>query len=104
MPLFAEGELEAALCADIQMGWNTQEWLTIQRQARIAKANQVLDHAHIEGVGEKVMSVDPFIYHSYGQKYGYHIWKDADFREKMMRDNPELRVKSRSTKIQVGYR
>lgn len=101
---FSEAEIMAAVCADIQTNWDNQKWLTVARQCRIAKANQILDRAHIDGLGQLEMSIDPFVYDSYGQKYGYDIWKDADFRKKLARDNPEVVVKSRSKKIQVGYR
>lgn len=93
----------AKLCADIQIGWNAQEWMATARQARIAGATQRLEHAHIDGVGEKFMSVDPYVFHSWGQRLGYQCWNDPGFRREMMRDNPETRVRSKSRKIQVGY-
>lgn len=93
----------AKLCADIQMGWNAQEWLTKARQARVAKAVQVLDKAHIEGIGQHELKVDMYAFHSYGQKYGYSIWSDKEFRREYKRDNPEVVVKHDRRKNKVGY-
>lgn len=101
---FSEAEITQLVADDIQKGWYAQEVLAVQRQARIAKANQRLGRTHIEGMGEVQMSVDPFIYHMYGKKYGYEIWGDKEFKRTFMRDNPEVRANSKSKKIQVGYR
>jgi hypothetical protein len=93
----------AKLCQDIQLGWNAQQWLALQRQARIAKATQQLDKAHIEGIGQHDMKVDAFAFHSYGQKYGYSIWNDKNFRREYKRDNPEVVIKHDRRKNKVGY-
>lgn len=53
--------------------------------------------------GEVTMQVHPTIFHYWGQRLGYACWDDEQFCREMCRDNPELRVKSRSGKIQVGY-
>ena len=94
----------ARLCADIQVGWNSQAWMAKARQARIAGASQRLQKAHIEGIGEHQMSVDPFIFHQWGQLHGYQVWNDPAFRKKMMQDNPELKVANKPRKgNRVGY-
>lgn len=91
------------LCADIQTGWNAQEWLALARQARIAGAIQKLEKAHIEGIGQMEMRLDPYVFHSWGQKYGYQIWNDKQFRKEMMRDNPETKVTRPRRINKVGY-
>lgn len=96
-------ELLAKLCADIQIGWNAQEWLTTARQARIAKAAQCLQKAHIEGIGQHDMKVDNYAFHSYGQKYGYSIWNDPEFRREFKRDNPSVAIKHDRRTNKVGY-
>jgi hypothetical protein len=83
-------ELTAKLCADVQLGWHAQEWLALQRQARIAKACQVLNKAHIEGVGQYDMKVDSYAFHSWGQKLGYDCWGDPEFIREYKRDNPAV--------------
>jgi hypothetical protein len=96
-------EMLATLCQDIQVGWNAQEWLVKARQARIAKATQLLEKSHIEGVGECHMRVDSYIYHTYGKKYGYAIWNDKNFVREFKRDNPEVRVTKPRRGPKVGY-
>jgi hypothetical protein len=91
------------LCNDIQHGWDAQRYLTMARQARIAKACQMLDKAHIEGVGQHTMKVDNFAFHSYGQEFGYSVWNDPDFIKKYKRDNPEVIIKHDRRKNKVGY-
>ena len=93
----------AQLCADIQVGWNAQEWLVKARQARVAKATQMLEKAHIDGVGQCHMRIDPYIYHSYGKKYGYAIWNQPDFIKDFKRDNPEVRVTKPKKQNKIGY-
>lgn len=93
----------ATLCHDIQRGWNTQRWLSVSRQARIAKSIQVLEKAHIEGVGQHEMSVDPYAFHSWGQKLGYSCWSDPEFRREFARDNPAVKVTVPRRRNKVGY-
>jgi hypothetical protein len=96
-------EMITQLCADIQVGWRAQDWLVKARQARIAKATQVLEKAHIDGVGELHMRIDPYIYHTYGKKYGYAIWNQPEFVREFKRDNPEVRVTRPRRGPKVGY-
>jgi len=101
---FSEAEIVQAISEDIQKGWDLQYHLARQRMARIAYANRAIDSAFIDGLGAREMSVDPYIYHMWGQKYGYQIWQDKAFRDSLKRDNPEVKVSTKSKKIQVGYR
>ena len=98
----SEQELVDLICQDIQAGWHAQDILAYREQARLAKATQRLDAIHMDGVGQLEMSIDPYIYHSWGRKYGYEIWGDKEFKRQFMRDNPEVR---RNTKREnrVGY-
>jgi hypothetical protein len=96
-------ELITQLYADINVGWNAQDWLVRARQARIAKATQILEKKHIEGVGELQMRIDPYVFHTWGKKHGYAIWNDPEFRRQMMRDNPEVRVARPKKGNKVGF-
>lgn len=93
----------AQLCADIQCGWNAQEWLALARQAKIAKATQKLEKAHIEGIGQHHMSVDGYAFHSWGQKLGYQCWNDPNFVREFKRDNPAVKVSVPRRRNKVGY-
>jgi hypothetical protein len=93
----------AQVCLDIQAGWNVQSILALQRQARIAKANQMLDRAHIDGIGQHELAVDNFAFHSWGQKLGYKCWSDKNFRREFARDNPGAKVIHPGKTNTVGY-
>jgi len=53
--------------------------------------------------GELQMRLQSKFYHHWGQREGYECWGDKTFKKECMRDNPEVRVKSRSRKIMTGY-
>lgn len=72
------------------------------RQSRIARALGT-ERKAMEGLGRVRMEVDSKVFHHWGQRYGYGIWRDESFLRAMERDNPELRVKCGGTKLQVGY-
>lgn len=53
--------------------------------------------------GEVNMQIHPVIFHYWGQRLGYECWDDKQFCREMCRDNPELRVRSISDKVMVGF-
>ena len=53
--------------------------------------------------GEVQFQIRPEYFHHWGQRLGYECWNDPQFVREFLRDNPECRVDSRSTKIQSGY-
>lgn len=75
--------------------------LALARQKRIAAANARLDYRHIDGVGEVVASIDVDLYHRIGLTHGYEVLNSPDFLRCLLRDNPELRVKSKSRHLTV---
>lgn len=70
--------------------------LALAAQQRLAQANSRLDHVHCDGLGEKVASIHVDLFHMLGLKYGYETVRDPDFLKRLLRDNPECRVQSRS--------
>jgi hypothetical protein len=50
------------------------------------------------------MRIDLTAWWHWTHRYGPKIWSDPDFVKAYKRDNPDVRVKSKSRKIQVGYR
>jgi hypothetical protein len=54
--------------------------------------------------GEAQMQVHPKFFHYWGQRLGYDCWNDEQFMREFQRDNPEVRIKSRSRNITIGYR
>ena len=87
--------------SELTAGWNAQASLVAGRQARIAQANDRLEHAWIEGLGQHVASIDSFAFSDW-ERRNPGITGDKDWLHGLLRDNPECRVKSRSAKTQVS--
>jgi hypothetical protein len=87
---------------ELVTGWHAEAALVAGRQRRIAEANARLESAHIEGVGQHVASIDPFVYADWERRHP-GITGQRDWLESLLRDNPECRVKSRSAKTQVSF-
>lgn len=95
---------------ELKTGENAQEVLrayqaSLMQQAEVEQRRSAAlhqDRQHMED-GEKIMHVHPRFYHYWGQRLGYECWDDEQFVREFLRDNPEVRVKSSSRKVQVGY-
>ena len=95
-------ELGAMVKEELIRGWHAEAALAKGRQLRIAEANARLEHAHIEGVGEHVASIDAFSFIDWERRHP-GITRDPDWLKSLLRDNPECRVKSHSAKTQVSF-
>lgn len=95
------GDLPREVEQEFRRGWNREKVLAAIRQKQIAQGQRV--RRLIDGLGQMTMSVDPTLYHLWGQRLGYACWRDKQFRKEVLRDNPQARVQSRSSKIQVGF-
>ncbi len=73
--------------------------LALARQKRIAAANARIERRFMEGIGEVVMTLDADLYHRFALIYGYETVNSADFVRTLLRDNPELRMKSRADRL-----
>jgi len=89
------GDLPRQVIAEFTRGWNAQAFMLEREQKRMAAAPQV-EAAHVDGLGAVTMQIPPDAFHFWGQKLGYACWKDRAFRREFRRDNPGVRVKSRS--------
>lgn len=95
------GELRLAVIKEFQKGIQ-KDWVKAGiDQKRIAKDSQ-REIRSVDGIGRLRMRIDPTLYHTWGTKYGYDCWKDSQFLKEVERDNPEVRVKSVGTRLQVG--
>jgi hypothetical protein len=81
-----------------------EEEVAFASQRRIAAATEDLDECFVDGLGECHMRVDLTAYWHWTMRYGRQIWNDPSFIREYKRDNPEVVVRPRSRKIQVGYR
>ena len=75
--------------------------LALARQKRVAAAEARIRRGFIDGVGEVVARIDADIYHRLAAIYGYGTVNSSDFLKALLRDNPELRVKSVSRKTGI---
>jgi hypothetical protein len=75
--------------------------LALARQRRIAQANARLERGFIDGVGGVVASIDADLYHRLGLIYGYETVSSQDFLRCLLRDNEEIRVRTRSRKVGI---
>lgn len=75
--------------------------MALARQKRIAAANARIQRGFLDGIGEVVASIDADLYHRLGLLYGYETVNSDDFLRCLMRDNPEIRVRTVSRKVGV---
>lgn len=97
-----DADMEQAVREELIRGIYAEQAMARAEQLRIAEANHRLERAFVDGLGQCTMAVDLGVY-TYWEQRMPGCWADKDFRQRMARDNPELRVKSRSKKIQVSF-
>jgi len=68
-----------------------------------ARVNGSREYKPVEGLGQMKASIPATAYHYWGQREGYEVWSDKNFMRKYLQDNPEVRVNTKSDKIQVGF-
>ena len=95
-------ELGSLVKEELQRGFYAQAVNARARQLRIAQANARLEHAHIEGVGQHVASIDAFAFIDW-ERRNPGITRDKDWLKSLLRDNPECRVQTTSPKTQVSF-
>lgn len=78
-----------------------EEEVVYAQQRKIAAASSRLDECYLDGLGECHMRVDPTVFWHWVRRYGREIWNDKDFIRKFKRDNPDVRVLTRSRKTTV---
>ena len=97
-----DGELGFLVKEELCRGWYAQAVNAKARQLRIAAANARLEHAHLEGVGQHVASIDAFSFIDWERRHP-GITRQKDWWKSLLRDNPECRVQSTSSKTQVSF-
>jgi hypothetical protein len=97
------GNLRQQVVEELKTG-HRKEWVNAGiQQKKIAKQTSINEFKSVDGIGRLRMRIDPTLYHYWGHKVGYGCWKDAQFLREIERDNPEVRVKSGGTRLQVGF-
>lgn len=97
------GALTPAIESELRNGFHMNRVRAAVDAKRIAQATASRDHRSVDGLGSLVARIPPDAYHYWGQRLGYACWNDESFMRGFLRDNPECRVKSAGTKLQVGY-
>ena len=75
----------------------------LERQKRIAWRNYLNRPVAQDGFGELTMQVDPVFDAMWRSYYGHDYSDNPDLVRFLKRRNPEIVVRSRGTRIQVGY-
>lgn len=76
---------------ELVAGWHAEAALAAGRQQRIAQANDRIAHAAVDGLGQKVASIDLFSFLDWERREP-GITSDAGWLRSLLRDNPECRV------------
>lgn len=74
-------------------GAQARQALMVLRQHRINEANAKIRHSMIDGIGQKVASIDMEIYLQQMHLHGRDCWQQPDFLDKFLRDNPACRIR-----------
>ena len=98
------GELRNAVAEKLRQRVFSQCDGAVGDSKSIAAQNHSRSFRSVDGMGEMRASIPATAYHYWGQREGYGVWQDKKFMSKYLQDNPEVRVNTKSDKIQVGYR
>lgn len=91
-----------ALKQELIEGKHADQAMAQANQMKIAAANDRIERAFVDGLGQCTMQVDLTAYLLW-QLREPGCWSDKQFRREFMRDNPSARVKSRSSKTQISF-
>jgi hypothetical protein len=75
----------------------------IRRQQRVAARNYLHRPRARDGFGERTIEVDAYIDALWRNVYGHSYSEDLDLVRFLVKRNPEIKVQSLGTKVQVGY-
>jgi predicted dithiol-disulfide oxidoreductase (DUF899 family) len=92
-------------CATLADEQRAEQEVVFARQKKVAAeieaATNRLENTWVDGLGECHLRVDTTAYWYWVMREGREIWNDKTFLAEFKRDNPEVRVKSRSRKTMV---
>jgi len=75
----------------------------VRRQTRAAAVNHLCRPRAKEGFGERTFEIDAYIDALWRNFYGKSYTEDKDLMRFLAKRNPEIRVRSLGTRIQVGW-
>lgn len=92
---------------ELLRGERVQAELAILQQTRLKEASDLLETRHVEGLGQKVLSIHPNLAARLRLKFGMSCLHEPHFRRRLLERNPFLRVRSipQKTTLRVdGFR
>ena len=97
------GELGPLVRDELIAGLHAEEVMARQTMRAIEEANERIGAAAIEGIGQKMMSMDANLYFWWAIREP-GCWQDKGFRREILRDNPEVRPRyvPRKTTLRVN--
>jgi|SRR5580693_61675 hypothetical protein len=81
--------------------WEVQQIVALSEAKRLAQGVNQKPHYHIDGIGECVARIPADAYFYWMARKGIGCWLDKTFIREYIRDNPEVRVNSKSRKAMV---
>ena len=84
------------------MGWNQKRVEATKEAKQIAAFEKARETKGVDGLGTLVARIPGDAYHYWGQRLGYECWKDDQFLNEFMRDNPEVAVRNYAKRTMVG--
>jgi hypothetical protein len=75
----------------------------VRRQTAIAARNHLDRPRAQDGFGERVFVIDAYIDALWRNFYGPNYTEDRDLMRFLAKRNPEIKVRSQGTRVQVGY-
>ena len=97
-----EESLIDGMLREFTTGWNRQKVIARAAQKRLGRTNHK-ERKSVDGLGRMKAQISADSYHYWGQRLGYDCWKDKKFMDNYLSDNPQCKVNSKGTKLQVGY-
>lgn len=86
---------------ELLRGWRMNE----VKAKSVAKQSAIFHNSNaaksIEGIGEKLASIPLDSYHYWAHRLGPDCWKDDEFVNDFIRDNPEVAVRNRVKRTTV---
>jgi len=86
------GDMAGPVLDEFRMGWQMQRTMAELSQQRIAQANNAIEAATVEGIGQHIGSIDLDVYMANNAALP-GCWQDKTFVKEFLKKNEECRVK-----------
>lgn len=83
-------------------GWRMEEVKAKAQAKQLASFGHANAARSLDGIGELKARIPEQAYHYWGLRLGYECWRDKQFLNEFLRDNPESAVRNRVKRTMVG--